>query len=196
MSHRASTETVLNLPQLLRALVPSALDWTPDLLPHLLAVIPSGEPLAVYGRAAHWVYTSLALHTFPAPFFQFDARLGWLEPLSIQSGSDLHPDLTFEPEIREEYTLLHCNLQTSNLNYCELQHLQVPVLSTARGLILNGRLPLWLASSLAMCYKQADLPWIAGYYPQTKEAIVIFSCVPQYRIGDRVPVTFKDQNFC
>jgi CRISPR-associated protein Csx3 len=192
MGHRASTETVLNLPQLLRALVPNALDWTPDLLPRLLEVIPCDEPLAVYGRAAHWVYTSLALHTCPVPFFQFDARLGWLEPLSIQSGPGLHPDLTFEPEVREEYTLLHCHPQTSHLNYRELQHLQAPVLSTTRGLILNGRLPLWLASSLAMCYKLANLPWIAGYYPQTKEAIVIFSQIPQYRPGDRVPVTFKD----
>lgn len=195
MSRRDSTETVLNLPQLLRALVPDALDWTPGLLPQLLEIIPSGEPLAVYGRAAHWVYTSLALHTCPVPFFQFDARLGWLEPLSIQPGSDVHPDLTFEPEVREEYTLLHCHLQTSNLNYHELEDLQAPVLSTTRGLILNGKLPLWLASSLAICYKQAGLPWIAGYYPQTKEAIVVFSRVPPYCVGDRLLVTFKNQIF-
>lgn len=192
MGRRASTEIVLNLPQLLRVLVPDALDWSPDLLPRLLEVIPPGEPLAVYGRAAHWVYTSLALYTFPVPFFQFDARLGWLEPLSIQLGSDSHPDLTFEPEVREEYTLLHCHLQTSNLKYRELQRLQAPVLSTTRGLILSGKLPLWLASSLSLCYKQADLPWIAGYYPQMKGAIVIFSRVPGYRIGDRVLVPFKD----
>lgn len=164
-------------------------------MPRLLEIVPSGEPLAVYGRAAHWVYTSLALHTYPIPFFQFDARLGWLEPLAIQSGSGLHPDLAFEPEVREEYTLLHCHLQTSNLDYRGLQHLQAPGLSTTRGLILNGKLPLWLASSLAICYKQADLPWIAGYYPQTKEAIIIFSRTPLYRVGDRLPVAFKDQIF-
>lgn len=195
MRRCASTDTVLNLPQLLSALAPDTLDWTPNLLPRLLEIIPSGEPLAVYGRAAHWVYTSLALHICPAPFLQFDARLGWLEPLSIQPGSDLHPDLAFEPEVREGYTLLHCHLQTSNLNYRELQHVQAPVLPTTRGLILNGKLPLWLASSLAICYKQADLPWIAGYYPQTKEAIVIFSRVPQYHVGDRLPVAFKNQTF-
>lgn len=188
---KAPVEPVLNLPQILDSFVPGCLDWIPAMLPHLLATVPAGTPLSAYGRAAHWVYTALALHARPAPFYQFDARLGWLHPLTIQDGSDGHPEIMLEPEKRAEFTVLHCLLQTQNLDYYQLQTLHAPELPADKGLILNGKLPLWLASTLARFYQQKNLPWIAGYYPQIEGAVVVHSRVSEYAIGDIIPVTFS-----
>lgn len=188
---KAPTELVLNLPQLLDSLFPGCLDWTPEMLPRLLAEVPAQTPLSAYGRAAHWIYTALALHAHPAPFAQFDARLGWVEPLSLRSGSGLQEEIAFEAEKREQWTLLHCTLRTPNLTYDPSNAPHVPLLPRGKGLILNGRLPLWLATSLAHFYEQEGLPWIAGYYPQKQGAVVVSSHVSDYSPGDILPLVFE-----
>jgi CRISPR-associated protein Csx3 len=188
-ARQARTEHVVNLPQILDLLAPGHLDWTPAILPHLLAAVPACLPLSVYGRAAHWVYTALALHTHPATFYQFDARLGWLEPPGLQTGLIQHPDITFTQEEREHFTLLHVHLCTANLDYDQLRGLNTPLLPLHQGLVISGKLPLWLATSLAISYRGEGLPWIAGYYPQSQGAIVVYSRVPTYRPGDCIPLT-------
>lgn len=195
-ARQARTEHVVNLPQILDALAPGHLDWTPAILPHLLAAVPAGQPLSVYGRAAHWVYTALALHTHPAAFYQFDARLGWLEPLCLQTGSLRHPDITFKKADREGFTLLDVHLCTANLDYNQLKGLDTPPLPLNQGLVISGKLPLWLASSLAISYREEGLPWIAGYYPQSQGAIVVHSRVPTYQLGDFIPLTLNSEKSC
>jgi CRISPR-associated protein Csx3 len=192
---KAPINVVLNLPQMLDSIAPGRLDWTPEMLPRLLAEVPLHTPLAVYGRAAHWVYTALALHTRPAPFYQFDARLSWLEPLTIQAGAGIHAEIMFESEVREQFTILHSHLRTPNLEYGQLGNLNAPELSVGKGLIINGKLPLWLASSLAIFYQQAGIPWIAGYYPQKQGAVVVSSGVPGYSPGDFIPIALNNHNY-
>lgn len=188
---KAPTELVINLPQLLASLTPDRLDWTPELLPRLLAEIPARIPLSVYGRAAHWVYTAIALHTQPASFYQFDARLNWLEPLPIQEGSGTHPDIMLEAENYGPFTILHSTLRAHNLDYSQLLNLNAPIVPINKGLVLNGRLPLWLSSSLAIFYQKAGIPWIAGYYPQKQSAVVVYSRTAEYTLGDTIPIALS-----
>ncbi|HEY1352217.1 MAG TPA: CRISPR-associated protein Csx3 [Ktedonobacteraceae bacterium] len=190
---QARTEQVLNLPQILNLLAPGQLDWTPAILPRLLAEVPARLPLSVYGRAAHWVCTALALHIHPATFYQFDARLGWLAPLCLQIGLAAHPDISFRLEQREDFMLLDVHLCTANLDYDQLRDLNAPRLPVQQGLVISGKLPLWLASSLAISYRESGLPWIAGYYPQSQGAIVVFSRVPTHRPGDCIALTLKNE---
>lgn len=184
----APTELVLNLPQLLGNLAPGELDWEPQMLPHLLELVPANTPFSAYGRAPHWVYSALLVHT-SASFFQFDARLGWLQPLPLQSGPGIHPEITFEVENRKDCTLFHCYLHNQNLAYAQLGGLNVPVLPIDKGVILSGKLPLWLFSALTHFYQQAHLPWIAGYYPQRESCVVVYSRVPDHVPGDLIPLT-------
>ena len=192
---KARTELVLNLPQLSGTLAPGQLNWTPEMLPLMLREVPAQTPLSVYGRAAHWVYTALALHTSPAPFYQFDARLGWLEPLPMQYGSGINPEIVFEAEEHEQFAILHSTLRTHNLDYIQSSHLSVPPLSLKKGLVISGKLPLWLASSLALFYQQAGIPWIAGYYPQKQGAVVVFSHLSMYALGDLIPNARNSHNY-
>jgi CRISPR-associated protein Csx3 len=190
----APTSLVLNLPRILDTLASGSQDWTPEMLPRLLAQVPAHTPLSVYGWAAYWVYAALALHAQPAFFSQFDTRLGWLEPLSLQIGSSIHPEIVLEAVNGEHFTLLQSSLRTHNLDYTQLSSLHVPRLPPDQGVVMSGKLPLWLTSSLAISYYQAGAPWIAGYYPQLQGAIVIFSRVPEYALGNLLPITLSNHN--
>ena len=191
---KAPTDLVLNLPQLLDRFVPGSLDWHPQMLPRLLQELPVHTPLSAYGRAPHWVYTAIALHTAPAPFYQFDARLGWLCPLPVRSGSAIHPEITFKPETQDGFVLLHCHLHNQNLDYSQLGGLNVPALPAGKGVVLSGKLPLWLSSALGGLYHQLGHPWIAGYYPQRQGAVVVSSRVANHAPGDLIPIAFIISN--
>jgi CRISPR-associated protein Csx3 len=194
-TEKAHTELVLNLPQLLDSFAPGCIDWSSEMLPRLLAEVPAQTPLSVYGRAPYWIYSALLLHTRPAPFYQFDARLGWLQPIEVQSGLESHPEILFEVEKRPDFTILHTFLHNQNLDYRQTSGLQAPQLSENAGLILNGKLPLWLSNALAGLYQQSNLPWIAGYYPQKQGAIVTWSRVPERTPGDLIPLTLASRHF-
>lgn len=92
------------------------------------------------------------------------------------------------------FILLHCVLHNHNLDYSQLNGLNAPPLSTRRGLVLSGRLPLWLMSALSGLYCQIGLPWIAGYYPQSQGALVVCSRVPDHAPGDLMPVRLSSQS--
>ena len=52
----------------------------------LLATLPFNRPLAFYGRGPNWLYGTLALQTGDQLFYQFDSRLAWITPPSLQFG--------------------------------------------------------------------------------------------------------------
>lgn len=189
---QAPTELVLNLPQLLEQFAPGSTTWSPAMLPRLLGELATGVPTSAYGSAPHWVYTGLAIHTIPAPFYQFDARLGWIQPLPVQTGFDHSPEISFEAVEQSNFTLLHCILHNQNLDYKRISHLHVPMLPASKGLVLSGKLPLWLTSALSSLYYQHGLPWIAGYYPQSQSAVVVASRTSTCAPGDLIPIVFRN----
>jgi len=88
----APTELTVEIDRLGRTL--NLLDakerWVPAAMRPLLEYLPSHEPLAVYGRGPGWLYATLAAYTFPAPFWQYDARLGWVKPVALhRRGADI-----------------------------------------------------------------------------------------------------------
>ncbi len=101
---QAPVESVVNLPKLLKAIAPDRGEhgqWTPDLLPPLLRMLPTQTALAVYGRAPVWVYSAVAMHEGSQPFRQFDARLSWVQPPSVKFGSaEKQRDITVTKEVQ------------------------------------------------------------------------------------------------
>ncbi|HID64343.1 MAG TPA: hypothetical protein EYP49_16625 [Anaerolineae bacterium] len=68
------------------------------------------------------------------------------------------------------------------IDYTEAEGLSVPSASPDQGLVLSGKLPLWLWTALALTYQ--DAPWLAVYQPRWGEqAIVVGSPHPRTATG-------------
>ena len=168
--------------------------WQPGDLPALLAYLPAQEPLAIYGRGTNWLYGALAYHTLPAAFFQFDARLGWLQPAALTLLPGAQPDpavnpLSWSMQATATHTVLTLTLTDPYLDFEAAHQLHLPQLPATHGLILSGRLPLWLVTSLVRSYTMH--PWIAIYQPPLNGAVVIHTTEATLPIGTLLPCTWN-----
>lgn len=157
--------------------------WQPDELAPLLASIPAGEPLALYGSGPAWLSTALALHAAPATCMLFDARRGWIVPPQLTLIDAAVPDGPLGWSVQE--TAAHSHVQFGIPgSYLDFRApLSAPRLDPARGVILDGKLPIWLTVALALAY--AALPWVAVYQPLLGGAVVV-AARSTYSLGDIV----------
>ncbi|GAB4281974.1 MAG: CRISPR-associated protein Csx3 [Candidatus Promineifilaceae bacterium] len=164
--------------------------WQPAHIPQLQAYLPEKQPLAVYGRTAAWLYAALAMHAHPAPFAQFDVRYGWVTPpaLTVVTGktavtrANWHAALISHPG----YTELNMNLQGQLLDYDDAHALPIPAPPPDKGLILNGRLPLWLPTAIVRQLAPMVL-WTAVYQPQLNAAVIIHSHTATHPVSHTIP---------
>jgi CRISPR-associated protein Csx3 len=184
-------ETVIHLPQWLARLAPDQDEWTTNQLQRLLTEISGQTPYRVYGRAPNWVYGALALHGGALqPFYQFDPRHGWVEPPVLQASASLQQKqrlILLDERTSEKAWMLKVRLQPpSYLDYTETDQLIFPEAPPEHGVIINGKLPLWLFTALARFYASRNAPWIAFNYASENRAFVVFSLAATPAIGDRV----------
>ncbi len=189
----APVETAIDLDRLARILgVPFTGDkavWQPHYLPHLLDYLPEATPVGLYGRGPNWLYTAVALLAYPEPFYQFDARLGWVTPPTLRLGvppADAPVQVHSQP--RGGHTHLAFTITKAYLDYMEAEGLVTPPVPPDQGVVLSGKLPLWLYTALALAYApRAPLPWLAIYQPQWGDgAIVVSSRNPELPAGNLV----------
>ncbi len=166
--------------------------WEPGQLPRLLDYLPEAAPLGLYGRGPNWLYAAVALLATPAPFYQFDARLGWVRPISLSPGAP-RPESPFQVRLEDHTDFVHIEgaLPTAHLDYSELDSLTVPRVPANVGIVLSGKLPHWLYTSLGLTYRAA--PWIAVYQPQLARAIVVYSAQDR-AVGDSIPGIQPEHN--
>lgn len=171
----APVETVIDLARLGEGL--GLLDarghFSPHDLPRVLNYLPAHRPLGLYGRGPNWLYAALALHACPAQLAQFDVRLGWVTPLhwpSDQSGTAAWPARTVNAP---DHAHLEFQLPEPYLDYDDLSGLAAPPVPSGNGVVLSGKLPLWLWTSLALAYR--DAPWLAVFHPPLDRAVVVKS---------------------
>lgn len=157
--------------------------WRPEHLPRALKILPSGQSLALYGRAPNWVYAALALHAHPASFYQFDPRLGWITPPTLQHRTPpLDAPLQARVLTRPDHLRIEFTLTRAYLDYSDARNLAIPPVPSDRGLVLSGKLPHWLWTALALAYHH--VPWLAVYQPQVEEqAPVVHSRATQPQVG-------------
>ena len=71
------------------------------------------------------------------------------------------------------------------LDYAEAEGLFVPPVSIDMGVVLSGKLPLWLWTAVALAYR--DAPWLGIYQPQLgRQAVIVHSRVSQWTVGQLV----------
>ena len=162
--------------------------WQPEDLPFLLDQIPVGQPVAVYGRSANWVYAALALAAHPHLFMMFDAKLGWVTPpvLPRQTSGAKEADWHTQVIPQGEYFLLEMNTGSQYLDIDEPEQIPLPPLPADKGVVLSGRIPHWLL--VAVCQQLApSQAWLAVYQPPLGAAVVVSSRNGVYPVGQRIP---------
>jgi CRISPR-associated protein Csx3 len=197
----APADLVIELEQLGRSLAAGQpwTGWQPEQLRTVLTYAPAHAPLAIYERGPNWLYAALAVHTLPRPLYQFDPRLGWISAPILRVQDKPHqttgqPGTTEAPSLLaliitqgEGYLHLAASLPQDYLDYDEVDNIVLPALPKGMGVILSGKLPLWLYTGLARAYHTA--PWLGVYQPQMgNQAVVIASRTRQRRIGQRIPL--------
>jgi CRISPR-associated protein Csx3 len=161
--------------------------WQPDDLPALLHYLPPQTPQAIYGRGTVWLYAALAHYIHPAPFYQFDPRLGWVEPVRlVPTTQPATPWLTYTVTTERAYSRLFVKIPDTYLDYERMQDCPIPILNLEVGLILDGKLPYWLFCGLARAY--APAAWLAIHQPPLHGAVVVASRVADYPLGALLPL--------
>lgn len=163
--------------------------WTPSMLLELSQRVPAQTPIAVYGAAPNWVYGLLAAHADTTVLWQFDPRLGWIVPPMIHWKTKNSPKApwTEVQDLNAAYTIVKLNEIHGHLviDQHELFNLSPP--PDDRGVILSGKLPLWLFTALVRHFKP-NYPWVACYQPMINGAVVVCSKVQTHPIGTVVRV--------
>ncbi|MGQ9502718.1 MAG: CRISPR-associated protein Csx3 [Anaerolineae bacterium] len=183
----APADLVIELERLGRMLTTATgrpwVQWSPEQLSKVLIYAPAHLPLAVYDRGPNWLYAALAVHVYPAPLYQFDARLGWIAPPTPELVEDVSSSpLCARVTIRDQYVWIELTLPGGYLDYAEIERVCLPHVPADKGVILSGRLPLWLWTAAARAYRMA--PWLGIYQPQLgAQAVVVATHKSRMRPG-------------
>jgi len=187
---QAPTELTLDIQQELRVFTTASVKWEPAMLPQLLERLPKQVPLSVYGRGPGWLYAALAAYEDPQPFYLFDPKVpfGWISPVrvSLEDKPRQLEEMQLKMTNAQAFTNLQISLPNDRLEYLQPEPLPFPKVSLERGLVIDGRVPYWLLTSLTRLYKAAGVPWIASFYVPLGKAVVVYSAMKDYQPGDLV----------
>lgn len=182
---QAPVELTLELKRLGHTL--AALDeteeWQPQHLPRVLDYLPESVPLGLYDRAPNWLYAALALFAYPEPLYQFDVRLGWVKPPALCIGQPAD-DASLQAQLypQADHVRIEFVLRKDYLDYAEAEGVCVPPVPSDSGVVLSGKLPLWLWTAIALAYRSA--PWLGVYQPRLHDqAVIVKSNTGQMSVG-------------
>lgn len=182
---QSPVELVIELGRLGRTLdaLDAALEWMPQHLPRALDYLPAATPLGLYDRGPNWLYAALALYAQPETLHQFDVRLGWIKPPVLDLGQPAG-DAPLQARLhqRPDHVRVELTLRDSYLDYAEADGLLVPPVPAGIGVVLSGKLPLWLWTATSLAYSSA--PWLGIYQPRLHDrAVVVQSQVAELPVG-------------
>lgn len=183
---QAPVELVVDIPAMHRQLFPIRAEarWEPADLPAVFEYLPPDEPLALYGIGPAWLYAAAAGHVAPHPFYQFDARLGWISPPQILADSASEVPIVIAASNTVHYLHVDVSLPTHYLDYEPTMRLPLLPVPNDRGVVLDGKLPNWLYTGLVLYYQNA--PWVAIYYPHLDRAVIIVTRAADFKIGETI----------
>lgn len=174
----------VDLPKLAAELGNAERFWQPEDLLQLLELVPAQTAVSVYGRSPIWLYTALAMNAHPAPFASFDAKLGWVFPptLPIRASTEAD-DWDVQLHKTERYSLLEMSSRSQYLDIDAPEKIPLINVSPNKGVILSGRLPIWLTCAVAKQLAKS-VPWIAVFQPNHLNAgVVVYSKETAVSIG-------------
>ncbi|RRR68660.1 MAG: hypothetical protein EI684_17360 [Candidatus Viridilinea halotolerans] len=160
--------------------------WSATELPQLLQSLPSGEALAIYGRAPNWLYAALASFSAPAPCMIFDACYGWVAPLPLHQSSNPTSGPLAGQWLHHTKEYKRLRLATDHIPPSALAGQSIPNAPAGEGLILDGQLPAWLWVALVRAY-QPSAAWLAIHRHETDDAIIVYTTNQErYRVGTTI----------
>ena len=191
---QAPVEMAVHLEQLMESWKGSPqARWEPEDLRRFLDYLPAATPLGLYGRAPVWVYTAAALLAYPAEFHLFDIRLGWTQPVPLQvqrdqtSLSGERGPVNWSVWKGSDFSLVEGQIpEDTYVDYEEMAGQAIPAVDLGKGVVLSGKLPYWLTTSVARTYIGA--PWLAAFYPQRQAGVVIRSTDAEHPVGSLVSI--------
>jgi len=146
--------------------------WRSEDLPRLLAYLPAQKPIALYGRAPCWLYAAAAVYVRPAAFWQFDVRLGWIQPPTLHFGAQQEkPPWCYKLTSGSGHVQIELLLNHPYVDWTEADGQAVPRLPDGVPIILLGKIPCWLYTALARTY--AGDHQIIVQQPQLPTGVVI-----------------------
>ncbi len=156
--------------------------WQPSDLPLLLDYLPAATPLAAFGRGSSWVHAALARLAHPARYASFDVRLGWVEAQRLAAG-ETPPAGPVSWQVQQFAGVMRftATLPDHYIDISQLGEVAAPLAPAGVGVILSGRLPLWLFTSLAQTYAAAS--WLAVHQPALGGYVVVHSQDRRYPVG-------------
>jgi CRISPR-associated protein Csx3 len=186
----APVELAVDIEQMGRRLGRNPYAWGPQDLPAVLDYLPTGQPLGLYGRGPNWLYAAVSLQAHPAPFYVFDARLGWtVVPTLAEGAPGPKSPLQVQRQPLDGAVLLTLSLPDAYLDIEAAAAFKVPWVRDT-GLILSGKLPLWLWAALVRAPDTGnpdDATWVAVHQPQLEGAVVV-AAGRRWNVGDVVPL--------
>ena len=158
--------------------------WEPNELADLAGRLDPADLVGIYGRGPAWVYATLGALYQAAPRI-FTTRQGWIDLPLTTFGLALTNLPMRLVEIDQGMHII-CSITDGHIDREELDTLSIPICPREQGVVISGKLPLWLYAALARGYRAQ--PWVAVYQPQLKGAVVVSSSTKAQPLGSIVPI--------
>ncbi|MEO6061820.1 MAG: CRISPR-associated protein Csx3 [Thermoflexales bacterium] len=133
-------------------------EFRPEDIPLILAGIPAGAPIALYGRL--WGPLALALSVHADVRWLFAPNLGWVAPASTRPEAS--PRLANEWLVLDLVNrgagraMLNVTLRDPYLPYEALRQVAIPSLAAGTELEISGKIPMWLLCGLGAAYRHCQ----------------------------------------
>ena len=117
------------------------------------------EPIAAYGRIPSWL--ACALGAYRNLVWQFDARMGWIQPPLLRSNQpgDTSTNTGLPVEVRAnlaspDVTTVRVRLLADGyLDYSNAHQLKLPFIEPKMHVLVDGKMPLWLFAAIGQTYR-------------------------------------------
>lgn len=95
--------------------------------------------------------------------------------------------ITITTKQNDTYTLVDIEIQGGTCDPSDLKTLVIPAVKGSKGVVLNGRAPIWVFATLVHHF-HATL-WVATHDPRQGGAIVVESHKSGVEVGDIIPLS-------
>ncbi len=146
--------------------------WRPEDIPRFLDYLPIHKPIALYGRAPCWLYAAAGVYVRPAAFWQFDMRLGWVQPPVLHCGAP-RQNAPWRCQLASSGSRVQIELFLNHpyVDWTEAYGQTVPRVPSGVPVMLSGKIPCWLYTALARTY--AGDHQIVVHQPQLPAGIIV-----------------------
>ena len=89
-------------------------------------------------------------------------------------------------ETQEEFTLVSIEIENGVAEPADLKTLSIPAVDGSKGVVLNGRAPVWVFATLVHHFHATA--WVATNDPRLGGAVVVESHKKGVGVGDIIPL--------